>query len=99
MPRPLKHAALVGDHTPPSPWTEGAPSQFHSQPEAEKIVDPAHRDLDQRQLRELMRINFEMFEGTIRVLGDQNKKLHAQVAQLTMDNANFRQTLGAAGLL
>jgi hypothetical protein len=75
-----KHAALTVDHTPPSPWTEEASSRFRDQPEDEKIVDPMHQ---------LMRISAQMFEGTIRVLGQQNRTLHGQVAQLTTDNQNL----------
>lgn len=96
-----KHAALTGDHAPPSPWTGEASNQFRAQPEAEKIVDPVHQ---------LMRINAQMFEGTIRVLGQQNRalheqvevrgqqnrELHEQVEQLTTDNVNLRRELEAA---
>ena len=45
---------------------------------------------------QLMRINAQMFEGTIRVLGQQNMALHQQVSDLTADNANLRRDLEEA---
>jgi hypothetical protein len=45
---------------------------------------------------QLMRINAQMFEGTIRVLGQQNMSLHQQVTQLTADNATLRRELEEA---
>lgn len=42
---------------------------------------------------QLMRINAQMFEGTIRVLSNQNMSLHQQVTQLTTDNATLRHEL------
>lgn len=45
---------------------------------------------------QLMRINAQMFEGTIRVLGQQNMSLHEQVATLTADNATLRKELEEA---
>lgn len=45
---------------------------------------------------QLMRINAQMFEGTIRVLGAQNMNLHEQVATLTADNATLRRELEEA---
>jgi hypothetical protein len=45
---------------------------------------------------QLMRINAQMFEGTIRVLGQQNMALHQQVSELTADNANLRRDLEEA---
>lgn len=42
---------------------------------------------------QLMRINAQMFEGTIRVLGQQNMSLHEQVATLTAENATLRHEL------
>lgn len=45
---------------------------------------------------QLMRINAQMFEGTIRVLGQQNMNLHDQVATLTADNAKLRAELEEA---
>ena len=45
---------------------------------------------------QLMRINAQMFEGTIRVLGQQNMSLHEQVATLTADNATLRRELEEA---
>jgi hypothetical protein len=45
---------------------------------------------------QLMRINAQMFEGTIRVLGQQNMSLHDQVATLTADNAKLRAELEEA---
>ena len=42
---------------------------------------------------QLMRINAQMFEGTIRVLGQQNMSLHDQVATLTAENASLRKEL------
>ena len=45
---------------------------------------------------QLMRINAQMFEGTIRVLGQQNMNLHEQVATLTADNATLRHDLEEA---
>jgi hypothetical protein len=82
-----KHAALTADHISPSLWTEGSSSQFRAQPETETIVDPVRR---------LMSINAQMFEGTIRVLGQQNRTLHGQVAQLTTDNVNLLHELEEA---
>jgi hypothetical protein len=45
---------------------------------------------------QLMRINAQMFEGTIRVLGQQNMSLHGQVATLTAENATLRGELEEA---
>lgn len=45
---------------------------------------------------QLMRINAQMFEGTIRVLGQQNMSLHEQVATLTAENATLRRELEEA---
>ena len=45
---------------------------------------------------QLMRINAQMFEGTIRVLGQQNMSLHEQVAALTAENATLRKELEEA---
>jgi len=45
---------------------------------------------------QLMRINAQMFEGTIRVLGQQNMALHQQVTQLTADNSTLRHELEEA---
>ena len=42
---------------------------------------------------QLMRINAQMFEGTIRVLGQQNMNLHEQVSTLTAENAMLRREL------
>jgi hypothetical protein len=42
---------------------------------------------------QLMRINAQMFEGTIRVLGQQNMNLHDQVSSLTAENALLRREL------
>jgi hypothetical protein len=45
---------------------------------------------------QLMRINAQMFEGTIRVLGQQNMSLHQQVSTLTAENATLRVELEEA---
>jgi hypothetical protein len=45
---------------------------------------------------QLMRINAQMFEGTIRVLGQQNMSLHEQVATLTAESATLRKELEEA---
>lgn len=45
---------------------------------------------------QLMRINAQMFEGTIRVLGQQNMNMHEQVSALTIENANLRRELEEA---
>ena len=45
---------------------------------------------------QLMRTNQQMFDGTIRVLGQQNMNLHDQVATLTADNASLRKELEEA---
>lgn len=45
---------------------------------------------------QLMRINAQMFEGTIRVLGQQNMNLHDQVSTLTAENAMLRRELEEA---
>jgi hypothetical protein len=45
---------------------------------------------------QLMRINAQMFEGTIRVLGQQNSAMHQQVTQLTAENATLRRELEEA---
>jgi chaperonin GroES len=42
---------------------------------------------------QLMRINAQMFEGTIRVLGQQNMDLHRQVTELTAANAKLLSRL------
>jgi len=45
---------------------------------------------------QLMRINAQMFEGTIRVFGSQNMSLHEQVTTLTAENAMLRRELEEA---
>ncbi len=45
---------------------------------------------------QLMRINAQMFEGTIRVLGQQNMNLHEQVSSLTAEAAILRRELEEA---
>jgi hypothetical protein len=45
---------------------------------------------------QLMRINAQMFEGTIRVLGQQNMSLHDQVSSLTAEAAILRKELEEA---
>ncbi len=45
---------------------------------------------------QLMRINTQMFDGTIRVLGQQNLSLHEQVMALTSENALLRKELEEA---
>jgi hypothetical protein len=45
---------------------------------------------------QLMRINAQMFEGTIRVLGQQNMSLHDQVTTLTAENSVLRRELEEA---
>lgn len=45
---------------------------------------------------QLMRINAQMFEGTIRVLGQQTMSLHEQVATLTAENVLLRRELEEA---
>ena len=45
---------------------------------------------------QLMRINAQMFEGTIRVLGQQNMSLHEQVTTLTAENSILRKELEEA---
>jgi len=45
---------------------------------------------------QLMRTNQQMFDGTIRVLGQQNMNLHEQVAALVAENANLRRELEEA---
>jgi hypothetical protein len=45
---------------------------------------------------QLMRINAQMFEGTIRVLGQQNMNLHEQVTTLTSENTMLRRELEEA---
>lgn len=45
---------------------------------------------------QLMRINAQMFEGTIRVLGQQNMNLHEQASALTAENAMLRRELEEA---
>jgi hypothetical protein len=45
---------------------------------------------------QLMRINAQMFEGTIRVLGQQNMNLHDQVSTLAAENAMLRRELEEA---
>ena len=42
---------------------------------------------------QLMRINSQMFDGTIRVLGEQNKNLHEQLLALTAENARLAAEL------
>lgn len=42
---------------------------------------------------QLMRTNQQMFDGTIRVLGQQNMNLHEQVAALVAENATLRKEL------
>jgi hypothetical protein len=45
---------------------------------------------------QLMRTNTQMFDGTIRVLGQQNLSLHEQVIALTSENAILRRELEEA---
>ena len=45
---------------------------------------------------QLMRINTQMFDGTIRVLGHQVQNLHEQVITLTSENATLRRELEEA---
>lgn len=45
---------------------------------------------------QLMRINQQMFDGTIRVLGQQTMNLHQQVSELTAENAVLRRELEEA---
>lgn len=45
---------------------------------------------------QLMRINAQMFDGTIRVLGQQSSNLHEQVQTLTRENAILRHELEEA---
>lgn len=45
---------------------------------------------------QLMRINAQMFEGTIRVLGQQNMSLHEQVSSLTAEASVLRRELEEA---
>ena len=45
---------------------------------------------------ELLRSNGKMFEGTIRVLHEQNMNLHEQVTSLTVQNAILIKELGNA---
>lgn len=48
------------------------------------------------QTGQLMRINTQMFEGTIRVLGQQNAQLHGEVKQLTAEIVVLRDELEKA---
>ena len=45
---------------------------------------------------QLMRINTQMFDGTIRVLGQQNLNMHEQIMALTVENATLRRELEEA---
>jgi hypothetical protein len=45
---------------------------------------------------QLMRINTQMFDGTIRVLGQQNLNMHDQIMALTAENATLRRELEEA---
>jgi hypothetical protein len=45
---------------------------------------------------QLMRTNQQMFDGTIRVLGQQNMNLHDQLSVLTSENATLRKELEEA---
>jgi hypothetical protein len=45
---------------------------------------------------QLMRINAGMFDGTIRVLGQQSVSLHQQIAELTTENIALRRELDEA---
>jgi hypothetical protein len=45
---------------------------------------------------QLMRTNQQMFDGTIRVLGQQNMNLHEQLSSLTSENAHLRKELEEA---
>jgi len=45
---------------------------------------------------QLMRTNTQMFDGTIRVLGQQNLSMHEQIMTLTTENATLRRELEEA---
>ena len=45
---------------------------------------------------QLMRTNTQMFDGTIRVLGQQNLNMHEQIMSLTTENATLRRELEEA---
>jgi hypothetical protein len=47
-------------------------------------------------VEKLMRINAQMFEGTIKTLGEQNMALHQQVSELTTANVRLTHALGEA---
>lgn len=48
------------------------------------------------QIEQLLRINAQMFEGTVKVLGDQNMALHQQLSELTANNAKLVHALNEA---
>jgi len=53
-------------------------------------------DLVMDHSAQLARINAQMFDGTIRVLGEQNKNLHEQVMKLTSEMARLSDALKEA---
>ena len=58
--------------------------------------DVAAAQILERNNGQLMRINTQMFDGTIRVLGQQNLSMHEQLMALTTENATLRKELEEA---
>jgi hypothetical protein len=68
---------LTGSDDAPSSDSDAAPSSEIKSDEAAQILA--------NHSEQLIRINTQLFEGTIRVLGQQNQNLHEQVTTLTKE--------------
>lgn len=67
-------------------------------PKKENGADTAQRSEDtvQRHADQLMRINAQMFESSIRALGQQNYDLRQQVSEVSAENSKLRRELDEA---
>ncbi len=97
-----KHRFIVRctQHAGSRPTLSFALSPSYTGSDDTAIVPSGSSSKDQQVIAnhagQLMRINAQMFEGTIRVLGQQNMNLHQQVSELTADNALLRRELEEA---
>lgn len=78
-----------GDELALATTTSGGPGGSNGGPNQVATVLASHA-------AQLMRINAGMFDGTIRVLGQQSVSLHQQIAELTTENIALRRELDDA---